>query len=154
MLRFEPAKPHMIADIRIHAFQVGDVMSDAVFVKLCEAGQAVAGIGEDGRAYLLAGVFEVWPGRVIAWSIWDHEAGRYAVQILRATKRVLDSREEPRVEAYSRVNNPAAERMFSLLGFRREGVMAKFLRDEDYVLWARSGGNVRNSGAGVGGGGR
>jgi RimJ/RimL family protein N-acetyltransferase len=91
-----------------------------------------------GRPVASCGLFDIWPGRAMAWAFIAADAGRHLLGITRAVQRYLDLKAPRRCELYVDLGFEPGYRWAEMLGFEREGVLRAFEVDgRDQVLFAR-----------------
>lgn len=96
--------------------------------------------GTDGDEVLAcAGVFEVTPGRALAWAYISDDVGRRMVYVTRAVRRYLDMSPYRRIEMDVDCEFEAAHRWAELLGFTLEAPRRRFFTPDgrDCALYAR-----------------
>jgi GNAT superfamily N-acetyltransferase len=135
-------RPYKADDLRDLVLQPGQaylqpMLAGSDYARTLEQSDAWTG-EEGGRVIGCAGVAEVWQGRGIAWALIAKDAGSRFVAIHRAVARYLSLTSLRRVEAWVDVEFPEAHRWMEMLGFRREGRMARFTPDgRDADLYAK-----------------
>ncbi|HVO02199.1 MAG TPA: hypothetical protein VMT54_08355, partial [Candidatus Cybelea sp.] len=99
--------------------------------KVAVAGPAWTALDE-AMPIACAGFQMPWPGRAIAWAVLSLHAGRRMLAVTRAVTRALDAAAAERIEAHVLVGFDAGLRWAAALGFKREVLLRKFYRGEDY----------------------
>lgn len=129
MNRLRPYEPGDALQVSVQAAQGGEDLG----VYDQALGPAMT-LERDGRVVGVAGVAEIWPGRMQAWGLFSDLSLREWALARSACRRVLDA-VPGRVEASACF--PAAERFLAGLGFEKEGVMRRYYKGRDYALYAR-----------------
>ena len=109
---------------------------------LIAGGVAKACLDRDGHVVSVAGLFELWPGRGMAWAIFGERIGVHMVSIVRECRDKIVASNFHRVEMYLvRHDDCAAERRLArMLGFRYECTAVACLpngNDADVYVWIR-----------------
>lgn len=73
-----------------------------------------------GKTVCIAGLFKVWEGRSILWSLISKEAGPDMWYIIQCAKRLMDNFGEKRIEATVDCNFKNGHRFIKILGFKCE----------------------------------
>jgi hypothetical protein len=74
----------------------------------------------NGAVMVCSGLVEMWPGRALLWSFFDHRAGRCMTALVRAARKVLDESQYRRIEMDVDCEFAEAHRLAALLGFKLE----------------------------------
>lgn len=100
-------------------------------------GHAYTALSE-GEPVACGGLYELWPGRALAWTYLGASVGREFVALHRTVKRHLELAPWRRVEAYVEAGFPQGHRWVRTLGFTLEGFLRGFMPDgKDMVLYSR-----------------
>lgn len=116
------------------------MLSDPSYASVLEQQDAsFAVLSDDGLVIGCGGIFPLWAGRALAWSVLAANSGRYMVPIHLITRRLLRMRSERRIEATCDSDFKAAHRWLLLLGFECEAQrMEGFAPDgRPHSLYAR-----------------
>ena len=93
---------------------------------------------DDGKPIACAGLYEIWPGRALAWTYLGVDSGPKFVALHREVRRHLDAAPWRRVEAYVEAGFANGHRWVLALGFEFEGLLRGFMADgRDMALYAR-----------------
>ncbi len=111
-------------------------MTPAAIESAMAGGMALAAV-EGDRIFCIAGIYEIWDGRGLAWALLAHDSGRHMTALHRVTKRALDVTAFRRVEADVLNSHSEGHRWMQLLGFQHEGVRRAYWQGQDYALYAR-----------------
>lgn len=130
-----PFKAEHLLGLRLQPAQVS--------APLVTAEQA-AGLGHaytalvDDRPVACAGLYELWPGRALAWAYVGVDAGHEFIAITRAVRRHLEAASWRRVEAYVDAGFENGHRWVKALGFGFDGLLRGFMPDgRDMALYSR-----------------
>jgi len=100
-------------------------------------GHAFTALSE-GQPVACAGLYEIWPGRALAWTYLGENVGREFLAVHRAVRRHLEEAPWRRVEAYVESGFTNGHRWVGTLGFKFEGLLRGFMADgQDMALYAR-----------------
>lgn len=113
------------------------VEDDTYAIGLAQCGPGYSAVDEDGRVLCVAGVYSPWEGRAAAHAILASDCGPRLLSIVRAIGAYLKTAPFERIEAYVETSRPECHHFARLLGFNREGTMARFQAGLDYDLYAR-----------------
>ena len=120
----------------------GHLLTHETGAGLAELGPAFAAVDEN---YVLAcwGLAEIWPGRADCWALLGDEltGTRFAVLHRWVARQLTTSHENGyrRLETTIDPTFAPARRWAALLGFRREGLLRRYLPDgRDMLLYART----------------
>lgn len=94
----------------------------------------------DGKLVAIGGHCPVWQGRTILWGYLGADCGPALRVMTREVKRVVNDEllvEFDRIEAYAERNHENGKQWLRMLGFKREGVMRKFMLGHDYIMYAK-----------------
>lgn len=136
IVRFDPRH---FATLRLQPAQseFGGYLADLEYARALAAGHAFTALDDRGPI-ACAGVYELWPGRALAWGLIGASAGRHFVGIHRAVLGFLTAAPWRRVEASVDCDFQAGQRWIRLLGFSYEGTMRAYTPDgRDQDLFAR-----------------
>lgn len=138
MIDVIPARPFMAERMELQQAQVlaGQMMTPAAIESAIRGGTALAAVDGD-RIICMAGIYEVWEGRAIAWGLLCPSIGASMTTLHRITKRGLDVSLHRRVEADVLDDHVEGHRWMRLLGFTKEGVRRAYWQGRDYALYAR-----------------
>lgn len=138
MIDIVPARPLMAERFQLQTAQVmsGQVMSPAMIESAIAGGMALAAV-EGDRVYGMAGIYEVWAGRGLAWALLAHDAGKQMVALHRIAQRAIDVSLFRRIEADVLNSHDEGHRWMRLLGFEQEGVRRCYWQGNDYALYAK-----------------
>lgn len=138
-MRVVPFNPtHLCSLVIQRAQEGGPALTDEQAKALAQAGACYSALDDAGKTVAVAGVTVLWEGRAIAWAMIDAAAGRHFIGIDRAVRAFLAGTELRRIEAHVDARFEAGIRWLEMLGFKREGFMAKFTPDSrDCFLYAR-----------------
>jgi hypothetical protein len=114
----------------------GQAMTPAAIESAIKGGLALAAV-EGDRIYGMAGIYEVWPDRGLAWALLAQDAGSKMLVLHRLAQRALDVCPLRRVEADVLDTHEEGHRWMRLLGFRNEGMRRRYWQGADYALYAR-----------------
>jgi len=132
-------RPSMILemDVQIEQQNQEQLTPETIF-QFVMTGKAWAA-RHNGKVVALAGYVPVWEGRCVLWGLLGSDAGPAMAALIQRTRQELKQVqvEFPRVEAYAARNHEAAHRLLKLMGFKSEGMMRKFHKGNDYVLYAK-----------------
>lgn len=91
---------------------------------------------DDGQIVACGGLFFQWEGRAVAWAFLSESSPMVA--LTRIAREILSACCIRRVEAWTDVDFPQAQRWIRMLGFSHEGRMASFSPDgHDMDLFSR-----------------
>ena len=138
MIDVIPARPFMAERLQLQSAQVlaGQMMTPAAVESAIKGGIALAAV-EDDRLYGMAGIYEVWEDRGLAWALLAQDAGAHMLTLHRLVQRALDVSLLRRVEADVLDTHEEGHRWMRLLGFQHEGVRRRYWQGRDYALYAR-----------------
>lgn len=138
MIDVIPARPFMAEQMRLQAPQssTGQTMSPLDIGNAITGGMALAAV-EGARIVALAGIYQIWDGRGVAWALLAEDFQDKRFTLFKLMKRALDVCPLLRVEAYAIEEDEAANRLLSHLGFAKEGVQRMFWQSRDFTLYAR-----------------
>lgn len=138
MIDLIPARPWMAEKLRLQNVQVlsGQPMTPEAIQMAIEGGMALAGV-EDGKLFVIAGIYERWGDVGLAWALLSEDFGCRRFSLFKLMRRALDLTAFNRVEAYVVQGHDAGVRLLEHLGFEREGTMRKFWQGRDHDLFAR-----------------
>lgn len=92
----------------------------------------------DGEPVACAGLYELWPGRALAWAYMGAGCGREFLALHRTVRRHLEAATWRRVEAYVEVGFANGHRWVKALGFQFDGLLRGFMPDgADMALYSR-----------------
>lgn len=139
MVDIVPARPEMIEQIAAQPAQqaIGTELTAATLKRLLAIGHGFAAVDGD-RIHIIAGAYEMWRDRAVAWALLSHSIGPAMPAVHRAVSRWFEVAPWPRIEAHVDPDHEAAGRWAAMLGFEREGRMRKFFNGRDFDLWART----------------
>lgn len=141
MLRIEPLRPHDIPALagRLQPAQqdIRAYLTLEYGGQLLDAGPSQVVWGPHGQPIFAGGLMRQWEGRGLVWALVAADAGRWLVQITRATWGFLDAQPEERLETAVQTGWKPGARWAALLGFEREGTMRRWMDGQDFDLWAR-----------------
>lgn len=132
-------RPSMALELTPHDGQKRQALLTADnLYNLTKNGQAWA-VRYNNKLVALGGHTPMWSGRTV---LWGYLGGDCRAALPAMTRRVVAELKElqvefSRVEAYAERNHAQGNRWLALLGFKKEGVMRKFVNGQDYVLWAK-----------------
>ena len=91
------------------------------------------------RVVAVGGVFKMWEGRGVVWSLIDQSAGEHFVAIHKAAKGILDAAPFRRLEADTPCTFAQGHRWLRLLGFHLEAPCMEAYQPDgtDSALYAR-----------------
>lgn len=119
---------------------LGAVLTDEGLTKLGQNGWTFSILSE-GRAIMVGGIAEYWPGRGELWAFVDHTCGRQFVGVHRKVANFVDvcQKQFRRIEAAVLVDFMPAHRWVRMLGFRLEAerLEAYSMDGQDYSLYSR-----------------
>lgn len=103
-----------------------------------EAGNARTVLTDDGVALMCGGTLQHWPGRHMAWALFDKKAAPHMLAITRATKTFFDE-VQGRIEFTVRCDFAAGHKFAKLLGFEVETPLMRMYgpEGEDHVGYIR-----------------
>lgn len=85
-----------------------------------------------------AGVYEIWPGRAVAWALLSRDAGAHFRTIHRAALGFIAQAPWRRIEAVVEDGFEAGHRWARMLGMQREGLMRAYSPGGvDFYLYSR-----------------
>lgn len=138
MIDVIPARPFMAERLQLQSAQMlsGQAMTPAAIESAIKGGLALAAV-EGDRIYGMAGIYEVWEDRGIAWALLAQDAGERMVTLVRLMQRAIDVSLFRRIEADVLQSHKEGHRLMQMLGFRKEGGRACYWQGQDYALYAR-----------------
>jgi hypothetical protein len=138
MIDVIPARPFMAERLKLQSAQVltGQTMTPRDIANAIEGGMALAAV-EGDRLYAMAGIYEIWEGRGMAWALLADDFAERRLSCFKLMKRALDVCPLRRVEAYVADAHVAGENLLRHLGFEKEGVQRMFWQDRNFALYAR-----------------
>jgi len=138
MIDVIPARPFMAERLQLQSAQMlsGQAMTPAAIESAIKGGLALAAV-EGERIYGMAGIYEIWEGRGLAWALLAQDAGDQMLTLHRCVQRALDVSMFRRVEADVLNTHEEGHRWMRLLGFEKEGVRRCYWQGQDYALYAR-----------------
>jgi len=84
------------------------------------------------------GLYELWPGRALAWTYLGSGVGREFITLHRVVRGHLDTARWRRVEAYVDAGFTNGHRWVKALGFGFDGLLRGFMPDgSDMALYSR-----------------
>lgn len=138
MIDVIPARPFMAERMKLQSAQTltGQTMAPCDIENAIAGGMALAAV-EGDKIYGMAGIFEIWPGRGMAWALLAEDFAPRRWTGFKLMKRALDASPLRRVEAYVADAHVEGENLLRHLGFEKEGVQRMFWQDRDFALYAR-----------------
>lgn len=138
MIDVIPARPEMLRAFEVQHAQLvtGMPITEDMLSDMIAAGNGGAYVSK-GRILAMAGVYQLWEDRGVAWALLSPNMGASFMPVHRAILRALDVAPYRRVEMYAAAHIPEAPRWAKALGFQSEGVMRAFHGGMDYELFAR-----------------
>lgn len=138
MIDVIPARPFMAERLQLQSAQLlsGQTMTPAAIESAIKGGLALAAV-EDDRIYGMAGIYEVWEDRGIAWALLAADAGSRMLTLVRLMQRAVDTSLLRRIEADVLQSHQEGHRLMQMLGFRKEGERRCYWQGQDYALYAR-----------------
>lgn len=138
MIDVIPARPFMAERLQLQSAQLlaGQTMTPAAIESAIRGGLALAAV-EGGHIYAMAGIYEIWEGRGLAWALLAEDAGTRMLPLVRVMQRAIDVSMFRRIEADVLQSHEEGHRLMQMLGFRKEGERACYWQGQDYALYAR-----------------
>lgn len=121
-MRVARFQPEHLAQIELQEAQghmSAEIARPGAGQMLANGGAAFSGLVGD-TVIAIGGVYEVWPGRGVAWALLSRHAGAHMVAIHRAVHGFLLQCQLPRVEAFVDADFGAGMRWMRALGFELE----------------------------------
>lgn len=138
MIDVIPARPFMAERLQLQSAQMlsGQAMTPAAIESAIKGGLALAAV-EGDKVLGMAGIYEVWEDRGIAWALLGESPGARMVTLVRLMQRAIDVSLFRRIEADVLQSHKEGHRLMQLLGFRKEGERACYWQGKDYALYAK-----------------
>jgi hypothetical protein len=136
-----PFRPEHLSQIKVVQEQQRRNLSylTAEYLQVLALGPAISAVVDD-RIIGCAGISAQFFGMGTLWGMIAQDAGPHFVRLHRAACRLLESTRLRRISASVEVDFQEGCRWLELLGFAREGRMAKYgLDGEDHYLYAWTG---------------
>jgi len=132
------AQPLMAERLQLQAAQImsGQNMTPAMIESAIAGGMALAAVDGD-KVFAMAGIYEVWPERGLAWALLARDVGAHMLTLHRITQRAIDVSLFRRIEADVLNSHDEGHRWMRLLGFEQEGVRRCYWQGNDYALYAK-----------------
>ena len=73
------------------------------------------------------GTTDFWPGRKYIWAFLSGDIGPHMLQVTRAIRKWIQKDDTVRLETAVQCDFPQAIRWAEMIGFKREGIMRKYL---------------------------
>jgi hypothetical protein len=144
-IEFVPLTPELAASIVDHPNFVDhgldiDIDIDEWRSQIDRAIVATAAV-KDGRCLAAAGITPLWPGRAVAWSMFDVACGPDDMPTIHRRAKAemiaaISKNDLSRIESQTPSDYDAGKRWLLLLGMVFEGRMRKFRDGRDYDLYA------------------
>jgi hypothetical protein len=130
-----PFKVEHLQGLRLQPMQAGSpIVSPATAGLLGHAFTALS----EGVPVACGGLYEIWPGRALAWTYLGADCGREFMALHRTVSGHLRDAKWRRVEAYVEAGYRNGTRWVEALGFEFEGLLKGFMPDgKDMNLYAR-----------------
>lgn len=109
---------------------------------------------KDGDAYMaivddkliaMAGIYKFIEGVGQVWMFFNREAAYYAKTIVEAInyyiKTIMEKNNYHRIQTICPKGSISANRFIKFFGFQEEGIMRQFANGQDFVMYAKLGGN-------------
>lgn len=115
-----PFEPGHAKQIRLQPRQqpAAHLVGDSHYVQLARAPSIAIVDGDE--VLMCGGIFEIWPGRAIAWAMLAESIGHRMVSCVRIVRRFFDEQAVARVEMDVEVGHEEGHRFAHLLGFELE----------------------------------
>jgi hypothetical protein len=136
---FEKISVELLQKIKAQESQkdVEELLQNTEYCKaLVRTGHAFCYVYE-GKVLACAGIIDETDGRGLAWSVLSEESGAHLVPIFRAIKQYFAFGHFRRITMTVEKDFAAGHRMAKMLGFVYEGIMSKYFKHGDAVLYAR-----------------
>ncbi len=138
MIRVDRFMPSDLETIRVQAAQP-ELAADRMTLALAYAGAGSAFTARvGGQIVMCGGAFASHAGHATMWSALAEDAGPAMLALTRATRRLIDKLNYPRLDTYVRPTHAPAVRWVKLLGFVEEARLSRWFDDgEDVMIFSR-----------------
>lgn len=89
----------------------------------------------DGKVEGFAGLFEMAGGIGYCWAYINKAAYPHIKKVISSIRKVIKRDNYRRTQAMC-INTPRARRFLEAIGFKKEGIMRKMLKDNDMVMYS------------------
>lgn len=139
MIEYVPYEPKHFIDIapRVKKIDFGGTIEETAKYH-AKFPATTARVEEENIACF--GITPLWSGVGVIWGLFAADAGKYGIEVLRASDAFIGSLMEDfrRVQCEVMANNKDAVKYIEAFGFEREGIMRNYgPNGENYYMYAR-----------------